>query len=457
MEKTEKFLQFLKDYPYYENERLDAIREKFFPLLKDCVYADWTGAAPKPSSLIDSDADFQKKHLIGNPHSHHAPSALAMELAEEARTQVLYFFNADPDEYDVIFTANATGAILLLHNYMFEGGDLLLTADNHNSVNGLRETAKRHGAIVRYSPIDNDLQIIGSELERALSYPRATHNKLFCYPAKSNYSGVLHSLEWVSIAQEKGWDVLLDAAAYSANNRLDLHFVQPDFVPISFYKIFGYPTGIGCLIIKKEKYEKLNKSFFSGGSILLVSVMKDFFAPETIGHARYEDGTINFAAMQPIVRGFEFMTSLGKYTWRVKAITDWLRKALLAMNTEKNFIIVHSPIGSDTVTFSITDESGCHILDAWEFEQFANEHNVYVRTGCFCNPGVNEKLFGYEIDTYEKFYNDAILPSQITIENLRKYSGDKPIGAIRASFGYANNFSDVERFAEVVKMFIEQL
>ena len=97
------------------------------------------------------------------------------------------------------------------------------------------------------------------------------------------------------------------------------------------------------------------------------------------------------------------------------------------------------------------------IFDAWEFEKFANEHKVYVRTGCFCNPGVNEKLFGYEIDTYEKFCNDAILPDQITIENLRKYSDDKPIGAIRASFGYANNFSDVGRFAEVARMFLKQL
>ena len=50
-----------------------------------------------------------------------------------------------------------------------------------------------------------------------------------------------------------GWDVLLDAAAFVPTNRLDLSRVHPDFVDISFYKIFGYPTGIGCLLARKAR------------------------------------------------------------------------------------------------------------------------------------------------------------------------------------------------------------
>jgi molybdenum cofactor sulfurtransferase len=37
--------------------------------------------------------------------------------------------------------------------------------------------------------------------------------------------------------------VLLDAASLVPSNRLDLSRWHPDFVAISFYKIFGYPTG----------------------------------------------------------------------------------------------------------------------------------------------------------------------------------------------------------------------
>ena len=39
------------------------------------------------------------------------------------------------------------------------------------------------------------------------------------------------------------WLVVLDAAAYAPTHGLDLSRVKPDFVPLSFYKLFGFPTG----------------------------------------------------------------------------------------------------------------------------------------------------------------------------------------------------------------------
>ena len=39
--------------------------------------------------------------------------------------------------------------------------------------------------------------------------------------------------------------VLLDAAKFAATDVLNLSKWKPDFVSVSFYKIFGYPTGIG--------------------------------------------------------------------------------------------------------------------------------------------------------------------------------------------------------------------
>ena len=71
--------------------------------------------------------------------------------------------------------------------------------------------------------------------------------RLFAYPAQSNFSGVQHPLEWVEAAQARGWDVLLDSAAFAPTNRLDLSVIKPDYVPVSFYKMFGYPTGVGAL------------------------------------------------------------------------------------------------------------------------------------------------------------------------------------------------------------------
>ena len=82
--------------------------------------------------------------------------------------------------------------------------------------------------------------------------PRARSN-LFAFPAQSNFTGVKHPLDLVARAHDRGWDVVLDAAAFVSTNRLRLREVQPDFVSVSFYKMFGYPTGVGCLLVRKRR------------------------------------------------------------------------------------------------------------------------------------------------------------------------------------------------------------
>lgn len=39
------------------------------------------------------------------------------------------------------------------------------------------------------------------------------------------------------------WMVVVDAAAHVPTHPLDLSKVHPDFVPVSWYKVFGFPTG----------------------------------------------------------------------------------------------------------------------------------------------------------------------------------------------------------------------
>ena len=59
------------------------------------------------------------------------------------------------------------------------------------------------------------------------------------------------------------WLVLLDAASYVSTCRLDLSRCTPDFVCMSFYKMFGFPTGLGMdddeIFIKVFMGAPLNK------------------------------------------------------------------------------------------------------------------------------------------------------------------------------------------------------
>ncbi len=155
---------------------------------------------------------------------------------------VLRFFRAPTDEYVAIFTPNATGALRLVGEaYPFRAGDrFLLTFDNHNSVNGIREFARARGVETTYVPsVAPELRVDEALLPRYLIDVGGEHNNLFAYPAQSNFSGVQHSLAWIEQAHQHGWDVLLDAAAYVPTNGLDLSRVKPDFVALSFYKMFG--------------------------------------------------------------------------------------------------------------------------------------------------------------------------------------------------------------------------
>ena len=209
----------------------------------------WVGQLAEHLALLRST-------VFGNPHSVNPASAATTEHVERTRRSVLRYFNASPDDYIAIFTLNATGALKLVgESYPFApGGRSLLSFDNHTSVNGIREFARAKGATSDYAPlVPPQLRLDRSKLDSLLDLADPMQDNLFAYPAQSNFSGVKHPLDLVGQAQSKGWDVLLDAAAFVPTSRLDLAAVQPDFVTVSFYKMFGYPTGVGALLVRRAR------------------------------------------------------------------------------------------------------------------------------------------------------------------------------------------------------------
>ena len=87
--------------------------------------------------------------------------------------------------------------------------------------------------------------------------------------------------------------MLLDAAAYVPANRLDLSAVRPEFVAVSWYKVFGYPTGVGCLLARRDALARLRRPWFSGGTIWGVSVQGGWHRMLD-DEGAFEDGTLNF-------------------------------------------------------------------------------------------------------------------------------------------------------------------
>jgi selenocysteine lyase/cysteine desulfurase len=272
------------------------------------VYFDYTGAALYPASLVRRDAHRLTTRVLGNPHSNSAPSIASTDALDRARARTLRFLDADPAEYDVVFTANASSAIrILAEAFPFRAGSrLVLTADNHNSVNGLRVPARRRRAAVAYVPLGEELRAVDPDARLA----RPSSPSLFAFPAQSNFSGVRHPLAWVRDAQTRGYRVLLDAAAHVPTTSLSLATVPADYVAVSFYKLFGYPTGVGALVARREALGALRRGYFGGGTVQFVSV-QNRMARAKAGSEAFEDGTPSFLAMPAVADGLHWLERVG--------------------------------------------------------------------------------------------------------------------------------------------------
>ncbi len=329
---------FRRETPAYATtSHLDDLRATEYGRLdrQGHVYLDYTGGGIYAESQVRAHMELLSANVFGNPHSSNPTSMASTEHVEATRAAILAFFNAAPDEYEVIFSQNASGALKLVgESYPFAKGDhYLLTFDNHNSVNGIREFAAAAGATVTYTPVlPPDMRIDAATLTAHLEEARPNGNNLFAYPAQSNFSGVQHALDWIPLAQEKGWDVLLDAAAFVPSNTLDLSQWHPDFVPISFYKMFGYPTGLGCLLARRPALAKLRRPWFAGGTITVASVQGDkyYFAE---GPEAFEDGTLNYLALPAVEIGLRHIQQIGldAIHTRVMCLTEWLLRELTAL------------------------------------------------------------------------------------------------------------------------------
>jgi molybdenum cofactor sulfurtransferase len=458
--------QFLEDYPEYrDTASLDELRQRDFARLDrhDHVYLDYTGAGLYAESQVVEHLNLLKEKVLGNPHSTNPTSKSATEGVERCRRSILEFFNTSEVDYGVIFTSNASQALKLVgESYPFERHDqFLLTFDNHNSVNGIREFDRAHGARTTYIPVaPPDMRVDPGLIESYFDLADPHRHNLFAFPAQSNFSGVQHPLDWIERAQAKGWDVLLDAAAYVPTNQLDLSRHQPDYVVLSFYKMFGYPTGLGALIARWPALAKLHRPWFAGGTIEVASVQADRYYLAA-GSAAFEDGTLDYANIPAIEVGLAFLDRVGLATikTRVRCLVGWLITELLALRHANGMplIQIYGPPTTEnrggTVTLNFYDPGG-RVIDHEVIEEAANARMISLRTGCFCNPGAGEMALGISKQELVTCFSGS--GREMTYNDFRLCIDGKSTGAVRVSTGIVSNFNDVHRFLEFARQFLDR-
>lgn len=442
-------------YPHYAaTSVLDEVRGAEYGYLDEAghVYLDYAGAGLPSRAQLRMHAARVYGACHGSPRPEH-PAAEGPTggtpiggttggLVEQARRAILRFFGTTSDEYAVIFTPNATGACRLVGEaYPFRPSSrLVLTADNHNSVTGIREFARAGGAPVAYVPLTRpDLRADQADLDRALAPGPGVRSApgvragLLAYPAQSNFTGVRHPLRWVPRAQAAGYDVLLDAAAFVPTCRLDLAVVRPEFVAVSWYKVFGYPTGVGCLLARRDALARLRRPWFSGGTVRDASVRGDWHRLLD-GPAGYEDGTLNYLSIPDVTAGLDWIGGVGLelITLRVSILTNWLLDSLRGLKHGNGapMVRLYGPPGGagrgPCVAFSFLDPDGRPVDDR-VVARDAAAAGISLRTGCFSNPGAGEA---------------ALAPGGPGGGGALGALGAP--GAVRVSFGVASTLADTE-------------
>jgi selenocysteine lyase/cysteine desulfurase len=408
------------------------------------TYLDYTGAALYPESLVRRDADRLLGAVLGNPHSESVASRQATDDLTSARDAILAFLNADPDEYSAILTANTTAACRLVGESFGFGPQvpLILSADNHNSVNGLREFARRAGAPVYTLPLDDELRL---DTPRA-ALERTAGRGLVAFPAQSNFSGVRHPLALIAEIQALGHGVLLDAAAFVPTGVLDLSAVKPDFVTLSLYKIAGYPTGVGALVARRRALAELTRPWFAGGTVDWVTIGSSRHRFRT-GPEQFEDGTPSFVAAGAVRMALAAViyADRERLARHLGALTGQLLHRLpeLQHSNGSSLVTVHGPADTRdrgaTIAITLHDDIR-RAIPFWEVEAAARESGIALRGGCFCNPGCAEAAFG--LGAADPCL-DA-LGADFTIPRLAACLGDRAVGAIRISLGLGSVRADVE-------------
>ncbi|KAL1879938.1 hypothetical protein VTK73DRAFT_6634 [Phialemonium thermophilum] len=457
------------------NAYIESMRDKEYPMLRDCVYLDHAGTTLYPKSLMDRFHQDMMTNLFGNPHSASSSSQLSTSRVEDARLRVLQWCNANPADFDVVFVANATGGAKLVAEALrttaagdgcsSSGGgfDYLYHRSCHTSLVGVREEAR--DSLCFETPAEV-ARWRGSGQGKLFDGAAAT---LIAYPAQSNMDGRKLPLAWsdqLRRSRPRGSGkvyTMLDAAALASTSPLDLSDAEtaPDFTVLSFYKIFGFPD-LGALIVRREAEPAFaGRRYFGGGTVEMVVACdsEQWHAPKReLLHERLEDGTLPVHSIVALHVAMDVHRNLfgpmSRVAWHLGHLADRLYEGLASLRHGNGTRVcalyslrVSSTDSGPVIAFNVRSSTGTWVSLA-EFEKLASLKNFHVRTGGVCNPGGIAAALGLRPWEMKKNFS-----SGLRCGSDNDIIAGKPTGVIRVSLGAMSTISDVDRFITFVAEF----
>ncbi|CAJ1441578.1 unnamed protein product, partial [Effrenium voratum] len=465
-ERSEHLLWYLSSI---EDQRSEELRH-----LGDVVYLDYAGAALYSRSQILATQDLLLGGFLANPHS----CSESLAQVERSRDFVLQMFNVSRKSHTVIFTSGATQSLHLLgeHFCWADCGLFLYADESHTSVLGLRQFAGCFGSFALEDlPKLAEERLEAAQLIAGGSAPSAAKAlNLVAFPGESNFSGLRPDLSAVAKLRAgasggRRWRVLLDAAKLAMTG-LDLCKVPADFAVVSFYKIFGYPTGLGALVVRQDAAHLLQPGakagapdsaaggegevrrapYFGGGAVASISARSEFFVPRPCLSEWLERGTLNFQGIAALPRQLAALRRLAPDLRRKLHAQAVCREAFLRtrMRRHSNGLRLSRIFGAHeearwselqgpTLALVLFYADGSPIPYGLVHEE-AKKRNILLRVGCHCNAGACQRYLNLSDADVRHFY----AAGKVCGDNLGLVDG-RHTGVVRLSFGLFSTLKDV--------------
>jgi molybdenum cofactor sulfurtransferase len=421
--------------------------------------------------------------LYGNPHSDSKPSKITGQKCDAVRARLLKFFGADPNEYDLIFVANATAALKLVMESLRDlvsqqnspkrgekggllrrkgrhpsGFNYVYHRDAHTSLVGIRAFSSTHRCFTTEEEVESWI-----DDEKGIT----DGITLFGYPGQSNMTGRRLPVDWLAKVRRSPRAshtfTLLDAAALATSSRLRISEWQPDLVAVSFYKIFGQ-VDLGALIVHKARAGPLLKSrrYFGGGTVdMVIAVNGDWHMKKVATiHDANEDGTIPFHdilcldhCLDTMDRVYGGIENVGKH---VANLTKILYDKMIALRHHNGEGLVEFYLDGmaqygdaksqgGTIAFNIVRANGQYVGYA-DVERAADEWNIYLRSGGLCNPGGVAEMLRWSPEEMKAAYQYGHRCSK-PIQGIM----GRPTGVVRASLGACSSSEDIARLVAFLR------
>ncbi len=345
-------------------------------------------------------------HFSANPgRSGHKASIKTAFKVEEVREKLAEHFNAESGQ-NVIFTQNCTQALnLAILGSAKQGGHVVCTENEHNSVLRPLEYLKSIG-LIDYS-IAFQANSKGITLEDIKKEIKPNTYMVICNHI-SNVNGAICDVASIGkFCKENNLIFLVDGAQSCGHLKIDIKENNIDYLSVAGHKGFYSPQSIGCLIMN-DKYRP-EPIVFGGTGTNSLELYQPNIYPE-----RLESGTISTPLILGLGAGVEFVeNNFKEINCKLDDLTTYLNYELSKIGIK----IYTEPENSfGVLAFNIAD------IDSSEIASILSEkYDICVRGGFHCAP-IKHKALG-------------------TLSQ----------GAVRVSISYFNSFSEIQRLVYVIK------